>query len=281
MGKLRTVLLYSSGHLGSATVLNNIVDMPEFELLCVVKSEQLTLTRGSAKKIKKYFKKVGWRFGWLLLWQQLIQIIGYAVNLILPGRENRIRPAWNIGKRYHIPVRHYHDINDAAAVKYIKDLKPDLIVSAYFNQILKEAIINIPLYGTLNIHPGWLPAYRGAMAYFWVLKNGSDSAGVSIHWIDKGIDTGMLISRRKFTITAKMTQQKVLVLTAVIGVKLLQRVARTLLAGDTPVAITSETAGHHYYSVPGEKDFDEYFKRRRFFRIRELLSFLFRPRAGR
>ena len=88
-----------------------------------------------------------------------------------------------------------HDINHPTVINLIQDLKPDIIVSAYFNQIIKEPVIDLPKFGILNIHPGWLPAYRGAMAYFWVLKNGSEKAGVSIHWIDKGIDTGELVSR--------------------------------------------------------------------------------------
>ncbi|MGK0298115.1 MAG: methionyl-tRNA formyltransferase [Gammaproteobacteria bacterium] len=85
------------------------------------------------------------------------------------------------------------NINHSSVIRLIQDIKPDLIVSAYFNQIIKEPIINLPRLGILNMHPGWLPAYRGVMAYFWVLKNGSDEAGVSIHWIGKGIDAGELV----------------------------------------------------------------------------------------
>lgn len=269
-------MLYSSGHLGSATILNSLVDMPEFDIIGIIKSEQLTLTAKSASKIKTYFRKIGWQFGWLLCWQQCILLIGYAVNLILPGRENRILPAWKIAGKYGIALFHYVDVNHPAVVTQLRRLKPDLIISAYFNQILKEAIIDIPRYGILNVHPGWLPAYRGAMAYFWVLKNGSDSAGVSVHWIDQGIDTGALISQRRFRISKNMTQQKVLVLTAVIGARLLQRVVRQLLAGENPAAIDNEFSEQNYYSIPAQQDFDDYFKRRRFFRIRELLSFVFR-----
>ena len=169
--------------------------MPEFEIIGIIKSKPLPFTRKTAKDLKKQLKNIGWRFGWLLFWQQTIQFLGYVINILLPGDGDRILPVWKISREYGIPVKHVHDINHPTVINLIQDLKPDIIVSAYFNQIIKEPVIDLPKFGILNIHPGWLPAYRGAMAYFWVLKNGSEKAGVSIHWIDKGIDTGELVSR--------------------------------------------------------------------------------------
>lgn len=250
--------------------------MPEFEIIGIIKSKPLPLTRKTAKDLKKHLKNIGWRFGWLLFWQQTIQFLGYVINILLPGDGDRILPVWKISREYGIPVKHVHDINHPTVINLIQDLKPDIIVSAYFNQIIKEPVIDLPKFGILNIHPGWLPAYRGAMAYFWVLKNGSEKAGVSIHWIDKGIDTGELVSRREFKIKNGMTQQKVLIFTAVIGSILLQRIAKLLLTGQKLHAISVKGEPEQYYSLPGEKEFDDYFKHRRFFRIRDLVSFLLR-----
>ena len=111
----------------------------------------------------------------------------------MPGHRDQILPAWQISRKYNIPIHRISDINNPSVTELLHKLEPDIIVSAYFNQIIKEPVIELPKVGILNIHPGWLPAYRGAMAYFWVLKNGSEKAGVSIHWIDKGIDTGKLV----------------------------------------------------------------------------------------
>lgn len=89
-------------------------------------------------------------------------------------------------------------------------------------------MLQVARFGVLNIHPGWLPAYRGAMAYFWVLHNGGECGGVSVHWIDEGIDTGEILERRSFPIAEHATQETVLMLTAVIGARLLRRVIRRL-----------------------------------------------------
>ncbi|MFT5425667.1 MAG: methionyl-tRNA formyltransferase [Gammaproteobacteria bacterium] len=194
----------------------------------------------------------------------------------MPGDRGRVLPVWKISRIYDIPVKRVSDINQPAVVKLLEDLKPDIIVSAYFNQIIKEPIIELPRLGILNIHPGWLPAYRGAMAYFWVLKNGSETAGVSVHWIDKGTDTGEIVARRQIKIEKGMTQQKVLILTAVTGSILLQRIAKLILTGQKPNGISVKDEQSQYYSVPGEKEFNEYFNQQRFFRIRDVISFLLR-----
>ncbi len=246
--------------------------MPEFEIVGLVKSQPLKFTRAGAKKIRKHLKKVGWRFGWLLFWQQIIQAIGYLINLLIPYQKGRLLPAWSLAKDRNIPVYICLDVNDPNTIRFINNLKPDLIISAYFNQILKSPIIAIPEYGILNVHPGWLPVYRGAMAYFWVLKNNIETAGVSVHWIDEGIDTGSLVARRSFEIKPGMTQQHVLTITAVIGARLLKQICIKLLSGQNPETIPVDEEIISYYPMPGSDDFNEYFKTKRFFRIRELLS---------
>ena len=274
--KLKTVILYSSGHLGSATIFNKLLHMPEFEIIGLVKSQPLEFSHAGAKKIRKHLNKVGWRFGWLLFWQQMIQASAYLINLLIPYQKDRILPAWSLAKENSIPVHDCLSVNDAASLQFINDLQPDLIISAYFNQIIKPPLFALPKLGILNVHPGWLPVYRGAMAYFWVLKNGNESAGVSVHWIDEGIDTGSLVARRSFLIKQGMTQQRVLSITAVIGARLLMRIGNKLLSGQQPETITIDHEDDSYYPLPGSDDFDEYFKTRRFFRIRDLLSTILR-----
>ncbi len=248
--------------------------MSEFEIVALLKSQPFSFTPAGAKKIRKHLKKVGWQFAWLLFWQQTILGLGYLINLIFHFKRRRLLPAWLLAKESGVPVIECINVNDPNIVRLIEDLKPDLIISAYFNQILKPAVIAVPKHGILNVHPGWLPVYRGAMAYFWVLKNGSESAGVSVHWIDEGVDTGVLIARRSFIIQPGMTQQRVLAITAVIGARLLKRIGAKLLSGDMPKAIEVNSKESSYYPMPGSDDFNEYFKSRRFFRIRDLLRYI-------
>jgi folate-dependent phosphoribosylglycinamide formyltransferase PurN len=272
---LRVVVLYSSGHLGSAMLFNRLLDVVEIEIIGLMKTKPLELTFRGRSKLKSHLKKLGWRFAWLLFWQRCIQSLGYLATMLLPFLRRRLRPAWRIAVDQHIPVFHCKNINDNSSLQFIAGLQPDLLISAYFSQILKKEIISVPQRGVLNVHPGWLPAYKGAMAYFWVLKEGSDRGGVSVHWIDEGIDTGKVLARRSFLIQTQATQERVLIFTAVIGARLIKRVVKKLAAGEELQGLAiAEQEQDTYYSMPGEEDFRSYFRERRFFRIRDVLGLL-------
>ena len=201
--------------------MNRLVSMAEIEVVGVVKAQPLSLSRHGRQRLDRYLRRVGWRFAWLLFFQRIVQGIGFALSMVLPASRKRLLPARKIARLHNIPVFETRDINAPASIEFIGDCRPDILVSAYFSQILKAQVLQVAEHGVLNIHPGWLPSYRGAMAYFWVLHNGSDRGGVSVHWIDEGIDSGEILERRGFSIPANATQETVLHLTAVIGTRLL------------------------------------------------------------
>jgi methionyl-tRNA formyltransferase len=255
-------------------IMNKLLQMPEINIVGVVKAQPLKLSLKGWSRIKRHLIKVGWRFAWLLFWQRCVQGLGYLITLIFPFLRKRLKPAWKIAADHNIPIFQCQNINDQACQEFIQQLKPDLIISAYFSQILKKEVISLPKIGILNVHPGWLPSYKGAMAYFWVLKNGSDRGGVTVHWIDEGIDTGDVLARRSFPLKANTTQETVLMITAVIGASLIRRAVRKLVEGKYVQPLSIEKEKDMYYPMPGEKDFESYFEQRRFFRIRDTLGLL-------
>jgi methionyl-tRNA formyltransferase len=85
-------------------------------------------------------------------------------------------------------------------IDYIRNLDPDLIVVCGYKYILPGEIFNIPKFRTINIHPSYLPNYRGQHVINWAIVNGESETGVTIHYIDKGIDTGDIIVQRKVPI---------------------------------------------------------------------------------
>ncbi|MBA4107135.1 MAG: hypothetical protein C0485_15430 [Pirellula sp.] len=84
-------------------------------------------------------------------------------------------------------------VNSPAFAAQLRQLNPDvLLVSA--SPILKPAIFEIPRLATLNVHRGIAPAYRGERTLFWALHNGDyDHIGVTLHRINRGIDTGAVL----------------------------------------------------------------------------------------
>ncbi|EPG0608796.1 methionyl-tRNA formyltransferase [Vibrio fluvialis] len=103
-------------------------------------------------------------------------------------------------KKLNIPFLVSDNVNSKEFCCEVSKFNADLFVSMSFNQILKQEIINIPKLGFINCHAGALPFYRGRNPLNWVLINGENHFGITIHQVDCGIDTGDILLQRKFPI---------------------------------------------------------------------------------
>ena len=105
-----------------------------------------------------------------------------------------------------IPVYEGLSIKETPTFDFIQSLSPELIVVSTFNQIIIKAIIQIPKYGVINIHPSLLPRYRGTTPTVWALINGEKETGISIHFIeDETIDSGRIILQSRLKIMPEDT----------------------------------------------------------------------------
>jgi len=91
-------------------------------------------------------------------------------------------------------------INSIEFFNLVSSYKCDLFVSMSFNQIFKESLINLPRLRTINCHAGKLPFYRGRNILNWALINDESSFGITVHYIDEGIDTGDIILQHNYRI---------------------------------------------------------------------------------
>lgn len=78
---------------------------------------------------------------------------------------------------------------------FINQLQPDLIWITDFRYIIPESVIQLSLLGAVNIHPSLLPKYRGRAAINWALIYGEPEFGLTVHFVDNGVDTGDIISQ--------------------------------------------------------------------------------------
>ncbi|MGM8213707.1 methionyl-tRNA formyltransferase [Virgibacillus sp. W0430] len=103
-------------------------------------------------------------------------------------------------QRHKIDYLKHEDINSNDFLALVEKYNCDLFVSMSFNQIMKRDIINMPPYKTINCHAGKLPFYRGRNVLNWVLINGESEFGITVHFIDEGIDTGDIILQKTYPI---------------------------------------------------------------------------------
>ncbi len=100
---------------------------------------------------------------------------------------------------------HPRDPNQYGWIERIKSAKPDIIFSFYYRHMLKPAILTIPRLGAYNLHGSYLPAYRGRCPVNWVIINGEQATGVTLHEMVEKPDAGPIVARKKVDITHEDT----------------------------------------------------------------------------
>lgn len=101
----------------------------------------------------------------------------------------------------NIPIELSENINSREFISRVEKYEADLFVSMSFNQIFRNEMINLPRYKTINCHAGKLPFYRGRNILNWALINDEKEFGITVHYMDEGIDTGDIILQETYPIT--------------------------------------------------------------------------------
>ena len=156
---------------------------------------------------------------------------------------------------YDIPLLKVPSINAAEFITLVKSYRCDLFVSMSFNQIFRDEITNVPKYKTINCHAGKLPFYRGRNILNWALINDEKEFGITVHYIDKGIDTGDIILQKTFAITEEDTY-KTLLETAHVECAVILKEAIDMVIGNVvePVKQTTIHPVGFYCSARGQGD---------------------------
>ncbi len=110
------------------------------------------------------------------------------------GMKMTFSPVKEYAVAAEMPVYQPLKMRDGEAFGIIEELKPELIVVAAYGKILPEEILNYPKHGCINVHSSILPKYRGAAPINWALLDGEKETGVTIMYMEKGLDTGDIIS---------------------------------------------------------------------------------------
>ena len=119
------------------------------------------------------------------------------------ARGNKIiySPVKQFGLDNDIEVIQPKRMQDEEVIAKIKEINPDLIVVVAYGKILPKEIIDIPKYGIINVHSSLLPKYRGASPIHSAILNGDKESGVSIMYIEEGLDSGDVILKETCEIT--------------------------------------------------------------------------------
>jgi methionyl-tRNA formyltransferase len=211
-----------------------------------------------------FIKRSGWRYSMYIL---LIAKLGvflvcfWSLLRRLRGKKIKIKTFAEIAQEKGIPIYCTKDFNAKESLNFLKSVNANLVVSAYNNQILKSRLINFPKFKIINIHPGYLPDFRGLDAPFEALYHKVEKAGVTIHYVDTGIDTGKIIAQELLRIRKKDTLFSLNVRLWMHGAKMLNRVLDKI-EEDTvnPYKQRLDKAKYPYRSYPKKERLSEFIR---------------------
>jgi methionyl-tRNA formyltransferase len=125
------------------------------------------------------------------------------------GRQLKLAPSpiKEAAFKLHLKIFQPEKIGTAASIAQLRYLKPDLIVVAAYGQILTKEVLELPKRGCLNIHTSLLPKYRGASPIHAAVAAGEKESGVTIMWMDEGLDTGDILLQEKVTLRRRETSE--------------------------------------------------------------------------
>jgi len=141
-------------------------------------------------------------------------------------------PVKELAIAYDIPVYQPEKLSkDLELISTIAQLKPDLIVTCAYGQILPQSLLIIPKYGTINVHGSLLPKYRGAAPINWAIINGETKTGITTMFTDIGLDTGDMLLKAEIDIPVDMTAGELHDKMSLLGADTLIKTLKTLEEG--------------------------------------------------
>lgn len=113
----------------------------------------------------------------------------------------------------------------------IKELKPDLVCVVSYGVILPKSFLRIPELGCINVHPSMLPNYRGPAPIQWAVLNGDEKTGVTIMYLDEGMDSGDIIKQEEVIIDPDETTGDLWNRLSGMGARMLTEVVKDISEG--------------------------------------------------
>lgn len=190
----KRVLLLTHDSIYSRIVLEEILKSESVQLVGIVISTCF-IKRGinPVADFILFIKKVGLKYA---LYQ-------FYISFMLPQIKFNGKGFKSFAINKKIPYYLTTDINSEVILKKLSKLDPDFLLSFNFNQKMSIDLIKISKIASLNIHPSYLPDYRGVDPLLFAFRNHEKTMGVSIHLITEMLDEGDILLQEKFDITSK------------------------------------------------------------------------------
>ncbi|MDP6606978.1 MAG: methionyl-tRNA formyltransferase [Dehalococcoidia bacterium] len=120
-----------------------------------------------------------------------------VIGVSTPKPGERGDPLHDAATEAGVPSIVTRDLRKEEAFEQYRALDPELLVFAFVTDIVRKNVLDVPKHGTIQYHPSLLPLHRGISSMAWPVISGEPKTGISIFWVDEGIDTGPILLQRE------------------------------------------------------------------------------------
>ncbi len=222
----------------------------------LIQSDILTPGKSAPELLRQVAGQSGWRYS-LYLALELTAYNGLEKarrRLGLNRSPSRFlaRPSV-LARQFQIRTRWIRSVHRADILQQIAALKPDLIITLRFSEIIKPALLCLPSRGILNFHPSLLPRYAGLGSTLQAMSRGEGTIGCTVHLMNDTIDSGPIIAQETVEVKPNDSLSRICLRTYIQGARLIpQAVNRILKNQVSPVPYSPEQGS--YYSWPSKTD---------------------------
>ncbi len=176
------------------------------------------------------------------------------------------QPDKEVGRKHEIsfsPIKKVAIKNNIKVLQPVKikeeyedviSLNPDIIITCAYGQIVPLDILNCPKYGCINVHASLLPKLRGGAPIHKAIINGYDKTGITIMYMDKGMDTGDMIAKEEVKIEDNDTAESLHDKLSAISVPLLMKTLPSIINGTNKREKQNDADATYAYNVSREEE---------------------------
>ena len=168
-------------------------------------------------------------------------------------------PIHEVADKYGIPVFQPEKIKND--YERILEVKPDIIITCAYGQIIPKVLLDLPRLGCINVHASLLPKLRGGAPLHHAIIDGLDKTGVTIMYMDEAMDTGDIISTISYDIKSSDTTEDIHDTLRELGAKLLIDTLPSIVTGTNRRIKQNEMEATYGYNITREEEHIDFNKR--------------------
>jgi len=173
-------------------------------------------------------------------------IVGLFTHKDDPKEEIWFKSVVDLAGRHGIPVHTPESVNTPLWIEKIRGMRPEIIFSFYYRNMIRQEILDLPRLGAFNIHGSLLPKYRGRVPINWAVLHGERQTGATLHYMVKSADAGDIVDQEAVPIGPDDTAVEVFHKVTGAARKVLERQIDAIKTGAAPRKMQDETQASYF-----------------------------------